>query len=51
MQTTHVIKLDEIHKTYHTGEVDVHAVRVVSLEILAGEFVAIMVRAAPANPP
>ena len=42
MQTTHVIKLDEIHKTYHTGEVDVHAVRGVSLEILAGEFVAIM---------
>jgi putative ABC transport system ATP-binding protein len=40
--TNHVIKLDEIHKTYHTGEVDVHAVRGVSLEILPGEFVAIM---------
>jgi putative ABC transport system ATP-binding protein len=38
----HVIKLDKIHKTYHTGEVDVHAVRGVSLEILSGEFVAIM---------
>ena len=37
-----VIKLDEIHKTYHTGEVDVHAVRGVSLQILPGEFVAIM---------
>jgi putative ABC transport system ATP-binding protein len=37
-----VIQLDEIHKTYHTGEVDVHAVRGVSLEILPGEFVAIM---------
>ena len=37
-----VIKLDEIHKTYHTGEVDVHAVRGVSLEIHPGEFVAIM---------
>ena len=37
-----VIKLDAIHKTYHTGEVDVHAVRGVSLDILAGEFVAIM---------
>ncbi len=37
-----VIKLDDIHKTYHTGEVDVHAVRGVSLEILPGEFVAIM---------
>jgi putative ABC transport system ATP-binding protein len=38
----HVIKLDKIHKTYHTGEVDVHAVRGVTLEILPGEFVAIM---------
>jgi putative ABC transport system ATP-binding protein len=37
-----VIKLDEIHKVYHTGEVDVHAVRGVSLNILPGEFVAIM---------
>ena len=37
-----VIKLDAIHKVYHTGEVDVHAVRGVSLDILPGEFVAIM---------
>jgi putative ABC transport system ATP-binding protein len=37
-----VIKLEAIQKTYHTGEVDVHAVRGVSLEIHPGEFVAIM---------
>ena len=37
-----VIKLSELHKVYHTGEVDVHAVRGVSLEIQPGEFVAIM---------
>jgi putative ABC transport system ATP-binding protein len=37
-----VIQLDDIHKTYHTGEVDVHAVRGVSLEIHPGEFVALM---------
>jgi len=37
-----VIKLDAIEKTYHTGEVDVHAVRGISLEIGDGEFVAIM---------
>src|SRR5882672_8133106 len=37
-----VIKLQDIHKTYHTGEVDVHAVRGVSLEIAQGEFVALM---------
>src|ERR1700742_3770763 len=37
-----VIKLEEIHKIYHTGEVDVHAVRGVSLEIQRGEFVAVM---------
>jgi putative ABC transport system ATP-binding protein len=37
-----VIKLAELHKVYHTGEVDVHAVRGVSLEIMPGEFIAIM---------
>jgi len=37
-----VIKLEDIHKVYHTGEVDVHAVRGVSLNIQLGEFVAIM---------
>lgn len=37
-----VIKLEDVHKVYHTGEVDVHAVRGVSLEIQAGEFVAVM---------
>ena len=42
MQTNAVIKLGDIHKIYHTGEVDVHAVRGVTLDILPGEFVAIM---------
>ena len=42
MSTNHVIKLADLHKIYHTGEVDVHAVQGVSLEILPGEFVAIM---------
>jgi putative ABC transport system ATP-binding protein len=37
-----VIKLENVHKIYHTGEVDVHAVRGVTLEIRRGEFVAIM---------
>ena len=37
-----VIKLEGIHKVYHTGEVDVHAVRDVTLEIESGEFVAVM---------
>jgi putative ABC transport system ATP-binding protein len=37
-----IIKLDNVHKTYHTGEFDVKAVRGVSLEIGPGEFVAIM---------
>src|SRR5436190_3545415 len=37
-----VVKLIDVHKTYHTGDVDVHAVRGVSLEIQRGEFVALM---------
>ena len=37
-----VIQFADVHKTYHTGEVDVYAVRGVTLEIQAGEFVAIM---------
>ena len=37
-----IIKLEDIHKTYQTGEVEVKAVRGVSLEIHLGEFVALM---------
>ena len=37
-----VIKLEGIHKIYQTGDVGVHAVRGVSVEIHRGEFVAIM---------
>jgi putative ABC transport system ATP-binding protein len=37
-----VIQLDHIHKTYLMGDVEVHALRGVSLTIRAGEFVAIM---------
>jgi putative ABC transport system ATP-binding protein len=37
-----VIKLISVHKVYHTGEVDVHAVRGVSAEIARGEFVGVM---------
>ncbi len=37
-----VIQLDEVLKTYQTGEVEVKAVRGVSVEIQQGEFVALM---------
>ena len=33
-----VIKLEDIHKTYQTGEVEVKAVRGVSLEIQPGRI-------------
>jgi putative ABC transport system ATP-binding protein len=37
-----VVQLQDFAKTYHTGEVEVHAVRGVSLEVRPGEFVAVM---------
>src|ERR1700676_1579845 len=36
------IRLENVHKTYDLGEVQVPALRGVSLEIHAGEFVAVM---------
>src|SRR3984893_12543280 len=36
------VRLVDVHKIYRTGDVDVHAVRGVSLEIQRGEFVALM---------
>ena len=37
-----VLSLTDAHKIYRTGEVEVHALRGVSLEIKRGEFVAVM---------
>jgi len=37
-----VVQLEEIHKIYDSGEVPVHAVRGVTLDIASGEFVAVM---------
>ena len=37
-----VIQLEDIHKVYQTGDVEVHAVRGVSTNVMPGEFVAIM---------
>ena len=42
MTTPAVISLTDITKVYDTGEIQVHALRGVNLEILSGEFVAIM---------
>ena len=36
------VRLEDVRKTYRTGEVEVHAVRGVSIEIGQGEFVALM---------
>jgi len=41
-QTTPTIWLENVHKTYDLGEIQVHALRGVSLEIYPGEFVAVM---------
>jgi putative ABC transport system ATP-binding protein len=37
-----VVRLADVHKIYRTGEMEVHAVRGVSLEVRRGEFVALM---------
>src|SRR5581483_3388538 len=37
-----VIQVENLHKTYDLGEVQVHALRGISLEVYPGEFVAIM---------
>ncbi|MFN4260133.1 MAG: ABC transporter ATP-binding protein [Gemmataceae bacterium] len=41
-ETLTIIELDQIHKIYESGEVQVHALRGVSLTIRRGEFLAIM---------
>jgi ABC-type lipoprotein export system ATPase subunit len=37
-----LISLEQVKKTYHMGDVDVHALRGVDVTIDAGEFVAVM---------
>jgi putative ABC transport system ATP-binding protein len=42
MTNGQLVRLIDVHKVYHTGEMEVPAVRGVSLEIKRGEFVALM---------
>src|SRR3954469_9242171 len=42
VEAREVIRLEGIHKAYSMGDVEVHALRGVSLTIAEGEFVAIM---------
>ena len=37
-----VVQLENVTKTYSNGEVEVHAVRGITLQVMPGEFVAIM---------
>jgi len=40
--TTDVIRLDDLHKHYRTGKLDVHALRGIDLSIGRGEYVTVM---------
>ena len=42
MNNGQVVRLLDVHKTYRTGEMEVHAVRGVSFQVHGGEFVALM---------
>lgn len=42
METPKLIKVNDIGKIYRTGEIEMHALKSISVEIAAGEFVAIM---------
>src|SRR6185369_11933661 len=42
MASTPILHLERINKIYQTGDIEVHALRGVSLTVRAGEFVAIM---------
>ena len=37
-----IIRVEHVTRTYHVGDVDVHALRDVSVTVEPGEFVAIM---------
>jgi putative ABC transport system ATP-binding protein len=42
MSDTGIISIRDLRKTYHVGEVDVHALRGVNLDVQRGEFVSIV---------
>lgn len=46
-----VIELDNVRRDFLVGDETVHALKGVSFKIYEGEFVTIMGKSAPANPP
>ena len=42
MSNSPIIQVQQLTKTYRVGEVDVHALRGVDLEVAKGEFIAVV---------
>ncbi len=51
MTSDSIIHLEAVRKVYHSGDIEVEALRGINLQIKRGDFIAIMGLAVPAKAP